>query len=109
MASRLLVVGALCVAVLVISGTASAATYTHDCPPADAGCLALAERLEQLDADTVANLPGPAGPISGTVALSSDDADRLDLSSWGIWFLCGLTVCLLFASLWHRVWKFWRD
>ena len=107
---RLLVAGACaCVAVAVVTGTASAATYAHDCPPTDAACLAITERLEQLDADTVANLPVPAGPVSGTVALSADDASRLDLSSWGIWFLCGLTVCLLFAQLWHRVWKFWRD
>jgi hypothetical protein len=106
---RTLVAGSACVAVLAVSaGSASAATYAHNCPPTDAACLALAERLEQLDADTVANLPPPAGPVTGTVALSADDASRLDLSGWGVWFACGLLVCLLFAQMWHRVWGFWR-
>jgi hypothetical protein len=103
-----------------------AATYTTTCPATDDACLALAERLEAATAATEANgsklddandkldalhtdLTTSSGPseIAGTVALSSDDADRLDIAAWGVWFLAGLTCCLLFSQLWHRAWKFW--
>jgi hypothetical protein len=47
------------------------------------------------------------------LAVQADDegtaTSSATLTSWGVWFLCGLTVCLLFAHMWHRVWAFWRD
>jgi hypothetical protein len=103
--------GVVCVAALVFSGVGMAATYTHNCPPTDDSCAALAERIEQLDADTIANAPlppEPAGPISGTVALSSDDADRLDLAWRGVWFLTGAVLVLMLGPLFVKAFRFWR-
>jgi hypothetical protein len=70
--------------------------------------VAACERLTWI-ADKLDDPPPAAGPVSGTVALDGEASDRLDLTAWGVWFLAGLTVCLLFASKWDRVWRFWRD
>jgi hypothetical protein len=110
------------VALLLIwqAAAASAATFVNDCPSTDAACKALAERSEALVAATEANghkldllhgdLTTTSGPttVDGTVQLAADDADRAELTAWGIWFLAGVLLVLLFANLWHRAWKFWQ-
>jgi hypothetical protein len=115
------------IAYLAIIGpvTAQAATYGHACDPADTSCLAIAERLEQLDTDVTANggkldalgakldnldsdLNAQAGqPVSGVVALGADDADRLDLTWIGEWFLAGLIIVSLIAPVFVRAFRFW--
>jgi hypothetical protein len=101
---------ALCLSVLafgVWNSVAGAATYVHDCPSiADdltttstttSQCLAIAERVEQLDADVVAS---GGSPVSGTVALSPDDAHRLDLTWWAVWAYVGIALFALLMPLW---------
>jgi hypothetical protein len=98
---------------LVLPGLGRAASYSNDCPVADLSCIALAERLEALVAETEAQtaLMSGAGPseVSGTVALSTDDRDRLDLMWWAAWALVGLTLCMLLAQKWHSAWRFLRE
>jgi hypothetical protein len=124
---RVLALAVLAVAFAVVASPATAATYTTSCPAADTACAALAERLEagvaaeeangvKLDTanTSLAEISDKLDPatapaeIAGTVALSPDDADRLDIAAWGVWFLAGLTCCLLFSQLWHRAWSFWK-
>jgi outer membrane murein-binding lipoprotein Lpp len=105
------------------------------CPSGDDSCAALAARLDQLDADvtqvqhdvettdTDLNAQGDrlhadmstldtdlnatsGAPVSGTVALSPDDATRLDLVWWGAWALVGLAFVGLIVGVWYRAWGF---
>ena len=110
---RLAALGVLTVAVLAFVSGAGAATFTHDCDPADTGCLALAERLEQLDADTIANgakldaindtLGAQAGqPVTGTVALGGDAAVELSDTRRLLGYLLGLVAALIFT---HTFWR----
>jgi hypothetical protein len=39
--------------------------------------------------------------------LSRAVTDPLSLMWTGVWVLCGIAICLLFAPLWHRVWNMW--
>jgi hypothetical protein len=39
------------------------------------------------------------------VALDPDTTQRLDLTWWGIWALTGLTLVLLIAPAWRRVFR----
>jgi hypothetical protein len=53
---------------------------------------------------------GSSGPseISGTVALSQDDRDRMDLSWWGTWALVGLMFVLIVAPRWFSAFRVTR-
>jgi hypothetical protein len=107
---------------------AGAATYTLTCPTADDSCKALAERLEaqvaateangvkldaantKLDAITAAVGSDPGTTeVAGVVALSDDDASRLDLAWWGVWLVAGFLLVLIAAPMWERAWRFWRE
>jgi hypothetical protein len=109
---RALLVVTMLAVVLAVPGPSSAATT--DCPdPATAvdaegaqACLALSERLDALDADIAA---GNGQPVSGTVALSADDAQRLDLSWYGAWAGVGVLLVLLVAPTFLRSFRFWSD
>lgn len=114
-----LVVGFVLVLLVADRTIAQAATYTNNCPGADASCIALAERLEATvlasenvlaavqDVETA--VAAGSGPVSGTVALASDDRDRLDLAWWGMWALVGIMLAGLFAQKWHNSWRFTRE
>lgn len=119
---RVVLVAALVLAFLslgLVTDTASAATYTNDCPAADDACKALAERsaqtndelelladkLDALHAD-LTTTPGTTD-IAGTVALSSDDAERLDLVWYGVWLLAGITLVLIVAPMFVKAFRFW--
>jgi hypothetical protein len=115
----LLALAAMLAALAVLGGTAGAAsaatTYTKDCPPTNAECLALAERaeatndkLDQLHADNLAAASPGTTDVAGTVALSPDDAQRLDLSAYGVWFLGGLLLILIAAPMFTRAFRFWH-
>lgn len=120
------VVVALAVTLILTGLRASGAlgaTYATSCPtPAgtDPACEALAERLEAVvaavegapDYSTVlgsidANTGGGGEPseISGTVALSGDDRDRLDLTWWGQWATVGLMFALMLAPRWFSAFR----
>jgi hypothetical protein len=114
-----LLAGAAIAAVFALP--AGAATYTLTCPTADDACKALAERLEAQVAATEANgakldqlhtdltTTGGATEVAGTVALSDDDASRLDLVWWGVWINSGFLLVLIAAPIWERAWRFWRE
>jgi hypothetical protein len=103
-------------------------TYTTTCPGGDAACLALAERLESIDAavrslptaDHSAALASIDGKLTGplsvtcdatcassatTATLSDEDHHRLDLAWWGVWALVGLAFVGLIAAPWYRAWN----
>jgi hypothetical protein len=106
----------------------AAVTYTTTCPTGDDACLALAERLESIDA-AVRALPTAdyspslsaieaslAPPLSvtcdttcassaTTATLSDEDHHRLDLTWWGVWALVGLGFVSLIAAAWFRAWN----
>jgi hypothetical protein len=112
MLPRLRFVLVLALAVLAFgvwsSTRADAGTYANDCPAiADdlttssattSQCLAITQRLEQLDADVVASSSGSSS--SGVVALSPDDAHRLDLTWWGTWATVGVALAMMLSTLW---------
>src|SRR5262245_48983230 len=93
------VVVQLCGAPTVLASTATPLTWGTPCS-ADldvASCERMTWIANKLDDPPAA------------VALDGEASDRLDVTGWGVWFLAGLTVCLLFAAKWDRVWRFWRD
>jgi hypothetical protein len=112
MISRLRFVLVLALALVALgvwnSTRADAATYANDCPAiADdlttsstttSQCLAITQRLEQLDADVLAS--SSSSSSSGTVALSPDDAHRLDLTWWGCWAAVGVALLAILSPLW---------
>jgi hypothetical protein len=104
-------------------------TYATTCPTGDDACLALAERLESLDAavralpvaDHTAALASIDGKLTGplsvtcdttcassatTATLSDEDHHRLDLMWWGVWALVGLAFVSIIAAPWWRAWNF---
>lgn len=118
---------ALVAAVLVIASAfpavAAGATYSLSCPVADESCAALAERLEVLVAELesqdrdystvlagIESNTGGEGPseVSGTVALSGEDKDRLDLIWTGLGILIGVSLFALLAPAWHRAFQWVR-
>lgn len=105
---RILVIACACALALVGPELASADptpcpdVSTADSSPAAAeyaSCAAIVSHLDRVDTDVTAS---SGAPVSGTVALSADDAHRLDLAWWGMWALVGLVLVLLIAPRWFR-------
>jgi hypothetical protein len=107
----------------------AAVTYATACPTGDDSCLALAERLESIDAavralptadysTTLTAIDGKLAPplsvtcdttcasSATTATLSDDDHHRLDLMWWGVWALVGLALVSLIAAPWYRAWNY---
>jgi hypothetical protein len=79
-----------------IAGTITndAAIEVHDLHRSEAqNCLAITERLARL-ADATLELADDDGTtqVTGRVALSALDRQRLDLQWWGIWFAAGSAI-----------------
>jgi hypothetical protein len=96
-------------ALLVGADRAMAATYSTTCPPADASCAALAERAEALVAATELNgqkldqlhddLVASSGqPVTGTVALSTEDRGLIADLHGDAWFAIGLLAVVVASS-----------
>jgi hypothetical protein len=47
--------------------------------------------------------------VSTKVRLSSTDRQSLDFIGWGAWFAAGVLLCTLFATQWHRAWRWWSE
>ena len=47
--------------------------------------------------------------VSTKVRLSATDRASMDFVGWGVWFGAGVLLCLLFAPLWHRAWRWWSE
>jgi hypothetical protein len=98
-------VAALCLGLFAVSTSQAATvpTWTNPCagdinPAACERLTYIAEEASAIDANTTA--PGTS---------STSDSDTSTLTAWGIWFVGGILLVLLFAGKWDRVWRFWRD
>lgn len=111
---------ALLLGLCTSSASAAVPTWTNACAsdPNPAACerlTFLAETADSSGSDLAAiraKLEEPApppDPISGTVALSGDDAQTATLGAWGVWFLGGVVLVGLFAAKFHGSFRFWRD
>lgn len=115
----LAVLGVLALLGLILAGGANAATYTNPCVATDPVCerltavVAAIEALPQTDTEydystVLAAIDGNTagtGEISGTVALSAADRERLDLSWWGVWAVGGLLLVVVLAPRWFAAFR----
>jgi hypothetical protein len=46
-----------------------------------------------------------SGAASST--FSAEDSGRLNIIGWGVWFLVGLTFCVMVSALWQRSFRLW--
>jgi len=96
--------GVVALVLLVSVNGARAATYVNACVGSDPVCERLSVLVAEAEAHTVllegieANTAGD-GPaeVSGTVALSGGDRERLDLAWYGVWAAVGLLLVLMIA------------
>lgn len=99
-----ILLGSAALALLILTQGASAASYTNACETTDPVCERLTALVAEAEAQTAqlalieANTAGD-GPaeVSGTVALSAGDRERLDLTWWGVWAVAGLVLVLMIA------------